>query len=258
MELTSWRKLSDRGHDLVLCLDFPGGRAAAGFAELAAGVPAGGCFLHVRQASAGPLAVCVDRWVAEVTSTGRPVRAVLGYCAGAALATRVADALAATGPPPMVVLFDAAPTTGSSLASQFTSAVESSAGHLTADELADARGLSEQLVAAYPDDLPRIAAALTGQYDRLMRAVGARLSLPGFLLNDLIGGFTAYVNYLLLAGEGGFDMRTTTPLFLTSADYEPPVEGARTIALDIGHDDLLRDPEVHELVADLLRGEHLW
>ena len=40
MELTNWRQLSDRGPDLVPCLDFPGARAAAGFAELAAGVPA--------------------------------------------------------------------------------------------------------------------------------------------------------------------------------------------------------------------------
>ncbi len=36
------------------------------------------------------------------------------------------------------------------------------------------------------------------------------------------------------------------------------MEDARTIALDIGHDDLLRDPEVHKLVADLLTGEHPW
>lgn len=258
MKLTNWRKLSDQGLDLVPCLDFPGGRAAAGFAELADGVPVDACFLHFRQASAGPLAVCVDRWVAEFTATGRPVRAVLGYCAGAALATRLADAIAATGTPPMVVLFDAVSTTGSSLAGQFMSALESSAQHLTADELADARGLSEQLAATYPDDLPRIAAALTDRYDRLTRTVADRLSLPGFLHRELIDGFTAYLDYLLLAGEGGFDMRTTTPLFLTSADREPPVEAARTITLDIGHEDLLRDPEVHELVADLLRGEHPW
>lgn len=258
MKLTNWRKLSDQGPDLIPCLDFPGGRAAAGFAELADGVPADACFLHFRQASAGPLAVCVDRWVAELTATGRLVRAVLGYCAGAALATRLADAIAATGPPPVVVLFDAVPTTGSSLASEFTSALESSAQHLTADELADARGLSEQLVATYPDDLPRIAVALADRYGLLMRAVADRLSLPGFLHQELTDGFTAYLDYLLLACEGGFDMHTTTPLFLTSADREPPVEGARTITLDIGHDDLLRDPEVHELVANLLRGEHPW
>ena len=141
---------------------------------------------------------------------------------------------------------------------QFTSALESSARHLTADELADARGLSEQLVATYPDDLPRIAAALTDRYDRLMRAVADRLSLHEFLLKELTGGFTAYLEYLLLASEGGFDMRTTTPLFLCSTGYEPPVEGARTIMLDIDHADLLRAPEVHKLVADLLTGEHPW
>ena len=38
------------------------------------------------------------------------------------------------------------------------------------------------------------------------------------------------------------------------SDHEPPVEGARTIAFDLGHDDLLRDAEVHKFVAELLRG----
>src|ERR1700746_496717 len=104
MELTNWKELSDRGPDLIPCLDFPGGRPAAGFAELAAGVPVDACFLHYKSASSGPLAVCLDGWVTEFTATGRPVRAVLGFCAGAALATRLADALAATGPPPIVVL----------------------------------------------------------------------------------------------------------------------------------------------------------
>jgi hypothetical protein len=261
MELTNWQPLSDRGGDLIPCLDFPGARAAAGFAELAAGVPADACFLHFRQAGAGPLAARVDRWVDELSATGRPVRAVLGFCAGSALATRLADAIAATGssaPPPMVVLFDAVPTTGGSLAGQFASALESNARHLTAGEQEDAHGLSEQLVEKYPDDLPRIAAALTERYDRLMRAVAGRLSLHEFLRQELTSMFTAYLDYLMLASEGGFDMRSSTPLFLTSPDYEPPVEGARTVAFDIGHDDLLRDPKVHQFVADLLRGEHPW
>jgi len=34
--------------------------------------------------------------------------------------------------------------------------------------------------------------------------------------------------------------------------------GARTIVLDIGHADLLRAPQVHELVTDLLTGGHPW
>jgi hypothetical protein len=258
MDLRSWRQLSDRGPDLVPCLDFPGGRAAAGFAELAAGVPAGVCFLHLGQAGAGPLAACVGRWAGELAATGRPVRAVLGYCAGTALATRLGDASAATGPPPMVVLFDAVCTTGGSLASQFTSALEASARHLTAAELADAHALADQLAQRYPGDLPRIAAALAGRYDQLIRAVAARLSVHEFFRRELTGTFTAYLDYLLLASQGGFDMRTTAPLFLSSAGYQPPVTGARAIALDIGHEDLLRAPRVHQLVASLLTGEHPW
>jgi hypothetical protein len=256
MELTNWRQLSDQGHDLVLCLDFPGGRAAAGFAELVPGVPVDATFLHIGQAGAGPLAESVDRWAAESAATGRPVRAVLGFCSGTTLATRVADAVAATGPPPMVVLFDAVSTTGYLLAGAFMATLESSAKYFAADELADARDLSEQLAATYPDDLPRIASALTDRYDQLIGAVADRLSLPGFLLEELTGGFTAYMDYLLLAGEGGFDMRTTTPLFVNAADHDPPVEGARSITLDVSHDDLLRAPETHKLVTDLLTGKH--
>ena len=37
--------------------------------------------LRFRTLPAGPLAVSVNRWVAECTATGRPVRAVLGFCA---------------------------------------------------------------------------------------------------------------------------------------------------------------------------------
>jgi len=136
--------------------------------------------------------------------------------------------------------------------------VESSARKLTADELADARALAEGLVAREPHDLPGISAALTGRYADLMRAVGERLSLPEFLHQHLADGFTAYFDYLLLAGEGGFDARATAPVFVTSAGLEPPVPDAPTIALDFGHDDLLREPKVHQLVAELIRGERSW
>jgi hypothetical protein len=156
------------------------------------------------------------------------------------------------------VLFDALSAVADSLAGQFTSAVESSARHLTEGELADAQGLAEQLAETFPEDLPRIAAALTERYDQLMRAVAGRLSLPTFIRQQLTDGFSGYLDYLLLASEGGLDMRSAAPLFVTSAGAEPPAEGARAIALDIGHDDLLRDPGVHGLVARLLKGEQPW
>jgi hypothetical protein len=260
MDMKNWRQLADRGPDLVLCLDFPGGRAAAGFAELVAGLPVDACFLHIGQAGGAPLAECVADWVAQITATGRPVRAVLGFCAGTTLATRVADAIAAIAPPPMVVLFDAVATTCDSLVGGFIAALESSADHLAPGELAAAQDLADQLVATDPDDLPRIAAALNDRYTLLMTGVAERLSLPEFYRQELTNGFTAYLDYRLLTGEGGFDMRSTTPLLLSSADYDAPpiVAGARTVILDIGHVDLLRDPEVHKLVTALLTGEQPW
>ncbi|NUT48228.1 MAG: hypothetical protein HOV94_13100, partial [Saccharothrix sp.] len=195
----------------------------------------------------------------EVSATGRPVRAVLGYCAGGALATRVADAVAGrAAAPPATLLFDAVATTAGSLSHEFTSTLETSAEHLTADELDEARVLADGLVETRPDDLPGIAAALVDRYDALMGSVAARLSLNEFFRKQLTGGFTAYVEYLLLAGQGGFDTRSGTPVFLSARDHEPPVDDAVNHELDVEHTDLLRAAEVHDLVAGLLMGERTW
>lgn len=263
MELTKWRELCDRGSDLVLCLDFPGGRAAAGFAELAAGTPVELCFLHIGQSDPGAtrgLDAHVDEWVGEALGTGRPVRAVLGYCAGAALATRVADAIRVAAPakPPAVMLFDAAAVSVATLCDQFVSSVEASSAHLAAGELDDARGWSEELLGAYPDDPPRVAAGLADRYDRLMAGVADRLSLDEFFRHELTDGFAAYMAYLLLAGQGGLDLRAGTPLFLSSMDCELPVEPANSLSFDVDREQLLRDAEVLTLVAGLLGGEQPW
>jgi hypothetical protein len=257
-----WLELADRGPGLVPCLDFPGGgRAAAGFADLAAGVPAGVCFLHVRQPGRDPggLGAQAGRWAAELAGTGRPVRAVLGYCAGTALATRLADAITdATGAPPLVVLLDAVPATGESLTGQFTAAVESNARHLTAAELDAACSLAGDLAQDCPEDLAGIAGVLAGRYEQLMGAVAGRLSLSGFLRQELTTAFTAYMDYLLLASEGTLTTGTGVPVFVCSDGFEPPAQAARVITAGCGHDDLLRDPLVCKLVADLLTGEHPW
>lgn len=260
MELTTWRELCDRGADLVLCLDFPGGRAAAGFAELAAGISTELCFLHIGQLGPGAaprLDAHLDEWVGEALGTGRPVRAVLGYCAGAALATRVADALSATTPviPPTVVLFDAVAATGDTLRDQFVSSVEASSTHLAASELDDARHWSAELLSDHPDDLPRVAAGLVDRYDRLMAGLADRLSLDAFFHQELTAGFAAYMAYLLLAGQGGLDLRVGTPLFLSSQDHELPVDPAKSMSFDVGRDQLLRDTDVLTFVAGVLGGE---
>jgi hypothetical protein len=263
MGLACWRELADGGGDLVACLDFPGTRAEAGFGDLAAGVGGDGCFLHLEPPGPGPvpLAVRARCWAGELAGTGRAVRAVLGYCAGTALATVLADAVAAGGAGgvvPLVVLLDAVPVTGESLAGQFTTVLEASARHLTGGELEGARALAADLAGTGPGDLAAAAGVLAGRYDQLMGAVAARLSLHQALRRELSATFAAYLDYLLLASEGGFGLRAGIPLFLTSAGFEAPVPDARVITVGAAHADLLRDPAVHDLIAGLLTGEDPW
>jgi hypothetical protein len=112
VELTCWQQLSDWGPDLILCLD--SADEPAPFAALATSALVDSCFLHIGQSGSGEEPLDIERWVREVLDTGRPVRAVLGHGAGAALATSVADAIAAAVPaPPAVLLFDATAVTGS-------------------------------------------------------------------------------------------------------------------------------------------------
>jgi thioesterase domain-containing protein len=259
MEPGSWRQLTGHGPALIACLDFPGTRAAAGFADLAAAVPAAGTWLHLDQPGPGPLPASAARWAAGLTAAGRPVRAILGYCAGAALAAPLAAALTAAGPPPLLILLDAMCTTSQTLTSQYTLAVESSTRHLTPAELTSALALPAQLTADHPQDLPRIAAALAARYTQLISAVAARLNLHHQLRRELTTTFTAYMNYLLLTSQGRYTA-TAAPAacYLTSAGYQPPTPDTPAITLDTTHDNLLRDPRTHTLITSLLKGDQPW
>lgn len=258
-EPACWRQLDDRGPDLVLCLDFPGGRAAAGFADLAGNAPVDACFLHLGpvRAELGPLRAQAGEWVRAATADGRRVVGVLGYCAGTALATRVADAVVDAGmAAPEVLLFEAGTVDAGALCRQFVTVVESSAGQLTEDELAGAHRWQQELLERYPHDPSHIAEGLTHRYDELMAGVAARLDLGEFFRHELTAGFTSYLDYLVLAGAGGPDLRSGTPLFVSSRDHHLDFAAARHVRVDVGREELLRDIEVHKLVAGLLRGEH--
>ena len=257
MTLSSWRQLCDRGGDLVLCLDFTGGRAEAGFADLVKKAPIEAGFFHIGRISAGPeaalpLATHVQRWAGEVRRAGRPVRGVLGYCAGAALATAIADALVEAGAsPPPVLLFDAATVTGTSLCDEFMAAVESSAAHLTTDEVDDAHRLADDLLARHRDHLSSTAVQLVDRYRELMIRLAARLRIGPFL-DELVDDFAEYMAYLLIASGGTLDLRGGTPVFFSSKDHELDFEPVSHVSFPTSRSDLLGDIEVVKVVTDLL------
>jgi hypothetical protein len=171
VELPSWQQLCDHGSDLVLCIDFVTTPASAGFATLGSSSLVEARILHIRQSAFAQRPGIADRldtrarhWAREVLETGHRVTAVLGYRAGCAPATTVADAITEAGEsPPVVVLFDAMTVTST---------------------------------------------------------------------------------------------RTGTPLFLSSRDHE--LDHERNISLDVDRGELLTDPEVIKLVADLAKGAQSW
>src|SRR4051812_5598822 len=85
----SWNVLNDGGtHDLILASDFPAtGRSIGGFADLAAAM---GANWWMWETSPPPLGAeqgmtggdYTDRWLADISELGRPVRGVLGFCVG--------------------------------------------------------------------------------------------------------------------------------------------------------------------------------
>jgi hypothetical protein len=245
-------------------LDFAGGRTEAGFADLAAKAPIEASFFHIGRMPADPgavvpLATSAGRWAAEVRRTARPVRGVLGFCAGAALATALADALVEAGTERApVLLFDAITVTGTTLCDEFMAAVEPSTRHLTADEVDEARRLSEDLLARHGREcLPTTAAQLVDRYRQLMTRLATRLRFGPFLLDELVGDFAAYMSYLLIASGGTLDLRDGTPVFLSSKDHEPDFEPVLHLPFQTSRHDLLRDADVAKAVADVLDREEL-
>jgi hypothetical protein len=61
--------------------------------------------------------------------------------------------------------------------------------------------------------------------------------------------------YLLLAAQGGLDLRVGTPLFLSSQDHELFVDPASSMSFEVDREQLLRDADVLKLVAGVLRGK---
>jgi len=125
-----------------------------------------------------------DSAVLELIGLGGPAAGASPSVA-AFVGGSMADAIATTTRPPLVLLFDAVPITGDSLSGQFITALESNARHLTPAELTDARTLADQLTQDHPADLPRIAAALTrGDRDRAceLRELGAAARVHDRLL----------------------------------------------------------------------------
>jgi hypothetical protein len=121
---------------------------------------------------------------------------------------------------------------------------------LSAEERAGERA---PVVAAIDGDLAPVGVALAEAYRTRGEVACARIGLKDSYRDDLIGSFRSLMSYLVAAG--GVDptngWASATAIMSANPASEPPGLANR-IRLDLAHADLLRSPEVAQIVTTLL------
>jgi hypothetical protein len=270
---SSWKPLrsavssSSDPAGLVLGVDFPAtSRREAGFADLAEFLtPSVGLW----QTAPGPIppggpltgADYLAPWLAEVTSSGHPVRAVLGYCVGAVHAAVLAERIAQTQDvAPEIVIFDPELSNITTLRRHFGKVLANLSAVLDADELDAARAEAEAMASS---GVTEYAVALFELFGRLSATAFERAGLEPDFGAEIVGMFGGYLTFLSIAEQldprdGWQRAIVISSASLTSGLNRLRADGAlvdqisREIRFDVEHHDLLRTPGVGEAVNKLL------
>ncbi|MDO0938358.1 hypothetical protein QQY66_44030 [Streptomyces sp. DG2A-72] len=195
----------------------------------------------------------VSYWVRGVRDTGRPVRAVLGYCVGGLYAARVAQLLAAEqDEAPTVVLFDPEPPHQAGMVADFRAAVARLCSVLSPEESALA-GQAAVEAAQQSAGLAALGAALTEVFTGITGAAFARAELPAELAGELSGAYEAFVAYIAAAAvfDPAVSWEDATALTTPAADPHARYAG-RLIPVDAAHEDILRSPATADVLTGLL------
>lgn len=192
-------------------------------------------------------------WVRGVRDTGRPVRAVLGYCVGGLYAARVAELLAAEqDEAPAVVLFDPEPPHQDGMVADFRAAVARLCSVLSPEESALAGQAAEE-AARQSAGVAALGAALAEVFTSITRAAFARAGLPAELADELIGAYESFVAYIAAAAVFDPAVRWAGATVLTTPTADPHVRYAgRIIPVDVDHKDILRSPTTADVLNGLL------
>jgi len=228
-------------------------RAQAGFADLADLLPAGPAVWGSderawRPDPAGRMSLDDSReeWLAGaaelVGGLGGGVRAVLGFCAGAAPACALAHRLGRRdGTPPPVVLFDPTAATARTLHEQFEAALGALARGADAADVDRARDAARRDLAAEPDPA-RLADLLVGHYGALAEPACAAQGVPAAIAAQLTDRFATHLRYLALAAGTPLDPPPGAVAVLSAGHAPPPLGATTLLRLDADATALLADP----------------
>ncbi|MGH3729631.1 MAG: hypothetical protein ACRDTU_12920 [Micromonosporaceae bacterium] len=255
--------LRDGEQGVIVAVDFGGVREEAGFPDL---LP----HLSIAHSVLVPQTTVdldgdaeamrqhqLESWLAGIQSYGQQVSAVLGYCAGSAMATRLAVELAGG---PALVLLDPSWPDREVLLEAHDVAVQR-----LLDPVRDP-AVRESLTAPVPEqaDPARLARALVDHYADTARRLAAHLGLSETPVRALISRVDRHLSYLLIAAAEAAQVTTRVDLpapssVLTILSVATPAEVAcvpgATVRTDLPRPRLLADPAVASRVADFI-GTH--
>jgi hypothetical protein len=256
---TRWERLSNgSGKGIVLALDFEAvGRPEACFSDIAtildppreiwaAAQPPGGLDAPFTADA------YLEYWSDGLRESGREVRAVLGFCAGAVFAAALAERIAqwqATTPVPL--LLDPELPTRTTLLKQFDNAMRGLAAVAAESELSGMKEALGRLDGA--EDLSYLAAELSSLYQQASGPVFSRIGLNSELQADMAASFRSLMSYLVAASDvrAGEGWASGTAIVSAVPIWEP-TGVARQIRTHVDHADLLRSPFVATLISELL------
>ncbi|MFD8691759.1 hypothetical protein [Streptomyces sp. NPDC059651] len=266
-ESESWAVRSRGTADgIVLAVDFPGtGRPEAGFTELASKWDSPYALwetLPPPLASGVALsgAEWIDRWLEDVRESGRPVRAVMAFCASSPYAAILSDRVAQfQDTVPRTIFFDPDIPQEFFLHWQYQMITERFLTELTPEEKSAARERGERARETATD-----VTALGTELIALFREYGApacrRAGLDAERTKEYLAGFTTYISFVCGSSQVATDdpdalvrvWSKATAVTSAGSGEAARLVGEQVAFPDVAHADLLGHEKVAAAVANLL------
>ncbi|MFD3794955.1 hypothetical protein [Streptomyces californicus] len=190
----------------------------------------------------------------DTVLAGRPVLALVGYCAGSVFASALADALTTReGRRPQVVLFNPGAPAVATLTRDFRSLIDGM-DVLTDEERA---GLLAEMTAIKRAHAPNALIPVAEQYAALYRKgcdlLCERLGVDASLGAELTAVLHSYLAYLTAALDVPPAPQWRTATSLTSREHRGADFTDTEHCFDVARADLLNSPQVAAALAALLR-----
>lgn len=244
-------------NSVVLGVDFyTTGRSAATFRDLAGLLPDQVNLWHAmmppnNRGQRMTVENYLSWWQDALARDRTVVRMVLGYCAGCAFATALADGITEyqRWRPTVVHLDPGAPTIGT-ITSEFLSAVNTMPA-LNADERADLYRQAESLNAT-EQDFDAASSEFVTLFTRANTLAAQHLGIPADLADQLTRVFESYVAYQTAARDM-YSTRQDESVTAILSRHSQDSGCREETRFDVDGENLLRSPDVATAIGNLVR-----